>query len=95
MSFRHRQLGWSWDVLTTRTGGMGQKTLPSMCIRCECMVGSQLINKMTGRNGQKGFDLMSFSLPKEGEVENAEQKEAREIIEALLEWGNVPVPCPY
>ena len=50
---------------------------------------------MTGRNGQEGFDLMLFSLPKEGEVENAEQKEAREIIEALLEWGNVPVPCPY
>ena len=40
----------------------------------ECMVGSQLISKMTARNGQKGFDLTSLSLPKEGEVENAEQK---------------------
>ena len=36
----------------------------------EWAVGSQLINKMTAWNGQKAFDLMSLSLPKEGEVEN-------------------------
>jgi len=51
----------------------------------EFMVGSQLINDLTGWNGQKAFDLMSLSLPKEGEVENAEQKEAREIVEACLQ----------
>jgi hypothetical protein len=47
--------------------------------------GSQLINFMTAWDGQKAFDLMSLSLPKEGEVENAEQKEAREIVEACLQ----------
>ena len=36
-------------------------------------------------NGQKAFDLMSLSLPKEGEVESAEQKQAREIVEACLQ----------
>ena len=51
----------------------------------ELMVGSQLINEMTAWNGQKAFDLMSLSLPKEGEVENAVQKEAREIVEACLQ----------
>ena len=50
----------------------------------EVMVGSQLISEMTGWNGQKAFNLMSLSLPKEGEVESAEQKEARNIVEACL-----------
>ena len=45
----------------------------------EFMVGSQLINEVTAWNGRKAFDLMSLSIPKEGEVENAEQ-EAREIV---------------
>ena len=51
----------------------------------EFVVGSQLINEMTAWNGQKAFDLMSLSLPKEGEVENAEQKEARKIVETCLQ----------
>jgi len=51
----------------------------------EFMVGAQLINEMTAWNGRKAFYLMSLSLPKEGEVENAEQKEAREIVEACLQ----------
>lgn len=51
----------------------------------EFMVGSQLINEMTAWNGRKAFDLLSLSLPKEGEEENAEQKEAREIVEACLQ----------
>ena len=51
----------------------------------ECRVGSQLINEMTAWNGRKAFDLMSLSLPKEGDVENAEQKKAREIVEACLQ----------
>ena len=50
----------------------------------EYSVGAQLYNIMTGWKGQKLFDLMSLPLPKEGEVENAEQKEAREIVEACL-----------
>jgi hypothetical protein len=51
----------------------------------EFMVGSQLINEMTAWNGRKAFDLMSLSLPEEGEVENVGQKEAREIVEACLQ----------
>jgi hypothetical protein len=51
----------------------------------DAMVGSLLINLMTGWKAQKAFDLMSLLLPKEGEVENAEQKEAREIVEACLQ----------
>lgn len=51
----------------------------------EFMVGSQLINEMTAWDGRKAFHLMSLSLPKEGEVESAEQKEAREIVEACLQ----------
>ena len=47
----------------------------------EFMAGSQLIND----NGPKAFNLMSPSLPKEGELENAGQKEAREIVEACLQ----------
>jgi len=47
-------------------------------------VGSQLINDLTGWVGQKAFDLMSLSLPKEGDDESADQKQAREIVEACL-----------
>ena len=49
------------------------------------MVGSQLINEITGWDGQKAFNLMSLSLPKETEVESAEQRQAREIVEACLQ----------
>lgn len=51
----------------------------------EFMEGSQLINEMTGWDGRKAFELMSLSLPKQGEVESAEQKQAREIVEACLQ----------
>jgi len=51
----------------------------------EYMLGSQLINDMTGWSGQKAFDLMSLSLPKEGEAESAKHKEAREVVEACLQ----------
>jgi hypothetical protein len=49
------------------------------------LVGSQLIDDMTGWDGKKAFYLMSLSLPKEGEVEGEEQKQAREIVEACLQ----------
>jgi Capsular polysaccharide synthesis protein len=51
----------------------------------EFRVGSMLIDIMTKSNGKKAFDLLSLSLPKEGEVEKAEQKEARELVEACLQ----------
>jgi hypothetical protein len=43
------------------------------------------IYQITEWDGQKAFDLMSLSLPKEGEVESAQQKKAKEIFEACLQ----------
>lgn len=51
----------------------------------EFMEGSQLINEFTAWDGQKAFDLMSLPIPKEGEGETADQKEAREIVEGCLQ----------
>uniref|UniRef100_A0A093XJJ6 Capsule polysaccharide biosynthesis protein n=1 Tax=Talaromyces marneffei PM1 TaxID=1077442 RepID=A0A093XJJ6_TALMA len=51
----------------------------------EFMEGSQLINELTQWDGQKAFDLMSLALPKPGEPESSEQKEAREIVEGCLQ----------
>lgn len=51
----------------------------------EYMVGSQLINQLTQWDGKKAFQLMSLPLPQAGEVESAEQKLAREIVEACLQ----------
>ena len=50
----------------------------------EYMVGSQLINELTAWDGHKAFHLMSLHLPKDGEKENEEQSQAREIVEACL-----------
>lgn len=63
----------------------GPKYVAEHVYGIEYMVGSQLINDMTEWDGKKAFDLMSLSLPKDGEVENAEQKQAREIVEACLQ----------
>lgn len=48
------------------------------------MVGSQLINDMTGWDGPKAFELMSLPLPSNGEEESEDQRKAREIVEACL-----------
>lgn len=48
------------------------------------MTGSQLINEMTAWDGPRQFKLMSLSIPKQGEIETADQKLAREIVEACL-----------
>ncbi|KAK5631128.1 hypothetical protein RRF57_006843 [Xylaria bambusicola] len=48
------------------------------------MAGSQLIQQYTNWNGKEAFRLLSLSLPKEGEEESADQKKAREIVEACL-----------
>ena len=66
-------------------GWNGPEYIAKHVYAIESSVGAQLYNIMTKWKGQKVFDLMSLSLPKEGEVENAEQKEAREIIEACLQ----------
>lgn len=51
----------------------------------EYMEGSQLINEFTNWDGQKAFDLMSLSLPKPGEPESAQQREARQVVEGCLQ----------
>jgi hypothetical protein len=63
----------------------GPKYVAEHVYGIEFMVGSQLINELTAWDGQKAFKLMSLSLPKEGEVESAEQKQAREIVETCLQ----------
>ncbi|KAH8601147.1 hypothetical protein B0O99DRAFT_608114 [Bisporella sp. PMI_857] len=50
----------------------------------EFTVGSQLINELTAWNGDKAFELLSLPIPKDGEAELAEQREAREIVEQCL-----------
>ena len=66
-------------------GWDGPKYVAEHVYSIEFMVGSQLINELTEWDGQKAFKLMSLPLPKEGEVESAEQKQAREIVEACLQ----------
>jgi hypothetical protein len=51
----------------------------------EYMEGSQLINEFTMWNGPRAFELMSLSLPKDGEVETSDQKLARDIVEGCLQ----------
>ena len=63
----------------------GPKYVAEHVYGIEFMVGSQLINELTEWDGRKAFNLTSLSLPKEGEVESAEQKQAREIVEACLQ----------
>ena len=72
-------------LVDNEDGWNGPEYVAKHVYAIEFLVGSQLINEITSWNGQKAFDLMSLSLPKEGEVENAEQKEAREIVEACLQ----------
>ncbi|KAI2643228.1 hypothetical protein GGS21DRAFT_4441 [Xylaria nigripes] len=50
----------------------------------DCMVGSHLIQQYTNWNGAEAFRLLSLSLPRTGEEESADQKRAREIVEACL-----------
>jgi hypothetical protein len=61
---------------------------PAYCVAhfyaIEFMEGSQLINELTAWKGQDAFDLLSLSMPLEGEEESDNQKKAREIVEACL-----------
>ncbi|KAJ5919141.1 Capsular polysaccharide synthesis [Penicillium verhagenii] len=61
---------------------------PSYCLQhfyaINFMEGSQLINELTAWNGQDAYDLLSLSMPKDGEKESELQKKAREIVEACL-----------
>jgi len=72
-------------LIDEEDGWDGPKYVAEHVYGIEYMVGSQLINEMTAWDGQKAFYLMSLSMPKDGEMENGEQKQAREIVEACLQ----------
>ena len=61
---------------------------PTYCVEhvyaINFMEGSQFINEFTAWDGQKAFELMSLPMPKGGEDESDEQRQAREIVEACL-----------
>jgi hypothetical protein len=48
------------------------------------MLHSQLINELTAWDGNKAYSLLSLPMPKTGEAETDEQKEARTIVERCL-----------
>ena len=66
-------------------GWDGPKYVAEHVYGIDWMMGSLLINDMIGWDGKKAFELMSLSVPKEGESESAEQKQAREIVEGCLQ----------
>ncbi|KAK8100990.1 uncharacterized protein PG998_007605 [Apiospora kogelbergensis] len=49
------------------------------------MEASQLINVLTAWDGPKAFELMSLTLPRDGEAESDGQRQAREIVEGCLQ----------
>lgn len=51
----------------------------------EFMEASQLINQFTAWDGPRAFELMSLPLPRGGEAESDEQRQAREIVEGCLQ----------
>lgn len=63
----------------------GPKYVAEHVYGIEYMVNSQLINEYTQWNGPRAFELMSLPLPKDGEEESVDQKQAREIVEACLQ----------
>ncbi|KAI2632569.1 hypothetical protein GGS26DRAFT_582250 [Hypomontagnella submonticulosa] len=72
-------------LIDEEDGWNGPQYVAEHVYAMEFMVGSQLINEMTNWDGKKAFELMSLPLPKDGEAESAEQKQAREIVEACLQ----------
>ncbi|KAI1765252.1 hypothetical protein GGR53DRAFT_491005 [Hypoxylon sp. FL1150] len=72
--------------LVDEEGGWdGPKYVADHVYALDYMVGSQLINEFTDWDGKRAFDLMSLPLPKLGEIESLEQKQARKIVEACLQ----------
>lgn len=65
-------------------GWDGPKYITEHLYGMDYMIGSQLINEKTAWSGARAFELMSLRLPEEREVENTEQKAAREIVEECL-----------
>jgi hypothetical protein len=71
-------------LIDEEDGWNGPEYVAEHIYAIDYMVGSQLINEITAWDGKKAFELMSLTLPKEGEVESEEQKMARRIVEECL-----------
>ena len=78
-------MGLVMGLVDEEGGWDGPKYVAEHVYGIDSLVGSLLINDMTVWDGKKAFDLMSLSLPKDGEGEIAEQKQAREIVEGCLQ----------
>jgi hypothetical protein len=78
-------MGLVMGLVDEEDGWNGPKYVAEHVYGIDYVEGSQLINDMTAYDGKKAFDLMSLSLPKEGEVETAEQKQAKKIAETCLQ----------
>lgn len=66
-------------------GWDGPKYVADHVYAIEFMTGAQLINELTTWDGRKAFQLLSLPLPKAGETESDEQRQAREIVQACLQ----------
>lgn len=72
-------------LIDDEDGWDGPKYVAEHIYGIEYMEGSQLINQITAWDGRKALDLMSLPLPQADETESAEQRLAREIVEACLQ----------
>jgi Capsular polysaccharide synthesis protein len=73
------------ELIDEEDGWNGPQYVVDNIYAINFMEGSQLINQFTNWDGRKAFDLMSLPLPKDGEPESPEQKEARDIVEGCLQ----------
>ncbi|KAK4224288.1 hypothetical protein QBC38DRAFT_485770 [Podospora fimiseda] len=71
-------------LIDTETNWDGPTYAKEKIYTLEFMLGAQLINQYTAWNGPKAFQLMSMSLPKEGEEETEDQRLAKETVENCL-----------
>ena len=71
--------------LVDEEGGWdGPKYVAEHVYAMEYMVGSQLINEITGWDGRRAWELLCLKMPGEGEGESEEQGVARGIVERCL-----------
>ena len=72
------------STIDEEAGWNGPKYVAEHVFAMDYMPHSQLINEFTAWNGPKAFALMSLPLPRDGEAETAEQRQAREVVEGCL-----------
>ncbi|OKL56100.1 hypothetical protein UA08_08660 [Talaromyces atroroseus] len=73
------------ELIDEEGGWNGPQYVAENIYAVEFMEGSQLINEFTNWDGRRAFELMSLPLPKDGEPESPDQKQAREIVEGCLQ----------